>query len=58
MTRTLSLKRESLVALTGDELAGLVGAAAAAPTTPPLQCLNDTVNSDLVCYTRGTTCAC
>ena len=37
MTRTLSLKRETLTALTTDELGAVHGAAA--PTTPVRDCL-------------------
>ncbi len=57
MKRTLTLSRERLVSLTTDELSDVAGAAAA-PTGPVLQCLNATLHSEVVCYTRGTTCAC
>lgn len=53
MTRRLSLTAEVLADLTSEELAGVAGAAL--PTTPVDYCLQYSV---IVCYTRGTTCAC
>lgn len=71
MRRTLSLKRESLTALTTDELSMLVAAGEGdpqptppwyAPTSPVKDCLATTQNSMVVCsgdcMTRGTSCAC
>ena len=57
MKRTLTLSSERLVALTAEELTEVAGAAAAR-TLPALECLNGTLHSEVVCYTRGTTCAC
>ncbi len=54
MKRTLSLKRESLAALPAEDLATVAGAAAA-PTVPVEGCLR---HSEIICYTRGTSCAC
>lgn len=56
-SRTLSLEREALSGLTTDELAGVVAGAQALPTTPVEQC-PQLQYSKLICYTRGTTCAC
>jgi hypothetical protein len=56
MKRTLSLKRESLAELTGDELAGVVGAqdyTRVVPTLPVNICF-DLVSR--VCLTRGDSC--
>lgn len=39
MTRTLTLRRESLAELSADELAGVVGGHDVLPTTPPFECL-------------------
>lgn len=63
MRRALTLKSEHLTDLTTGELTGLVGAAPAAPTTPAKECLQTTVNSNVLCsggdcMTRGTSCAC
>ena len=54
MGKRLSLKAETLASLTAGDLAGVAGAAAV-PTTPVEHCLAYSV---LICYTRGTTCAC
>ena len=51
--KRLTLDRDVLAALTTDELSE-VGGAAAAPTVTT--CALE--YSVLVCYTRGTTCAC
>jgi hypothetical protein len=51
MKRSLSLRREDLAELSGEELNVVVGAAL--PTTPVTQCA---ANSYVVCFTRGTTC--
>lgn len=53
MKRSLSLTRESLADLTAEDLGAVAGAAA--PTLPVQGCLAYSV---LICYTRGTTCAC
>lgn len=58
MTKSLSLARETLVALTAEDLSAVNGAAAL-PTTPVKECATGTLEySELICYTRGTTCAC
>lgn len=49
----LSLKRELLAELSAAELLGVVGAAAAVPTTPVEEC---TQNSNVVCLSRGIAC--
>ncbi len=59
-TRRLTLRRETLTQLSGDDLRDVVGAAGVLPTTPVKECV--LADSNLVCtghcYTRGTTCAC
>lgn len=58
MTKSLSLTRETLVSLTSDDLSAVNGAAAA-PSLPVKECVTKTLEySELICYTRGTTCAC
>lgn len=58
MAKRLSLTRETLVSLTADDLS-VVNGAAAAPSLPVDECVTRTVKySELICYTRGTTCAC
>lgn len=57
-TRRLTLKREALTDLTGDDLRDVVGAAVLPPTTPVKDCLQ---NSRYVCTgtcNTNNTCVC
>ncbi len=54
MTRSLRLRRETLAALTAEELTGVRGGRAL-PTTPVEDCPY-LENTNLYCFTRRSTC--
>lgn len=61
MNRTLSLKRETLTDLTGDELAYIVGgepSTTGPQPTPPIFFPTYQCTTSNLCVTRGTTCLC
>ncbi len=54
-SRALYLRRETLTQLSGDDLRDVLGAAAALPTMPVKAC-PQLENTNVYCFTRGSTC--